>query len=211
MIASTVALLLVSPLCSYRLLFRGTMIADITTLGTITGDRATAALSFGDKRDAKQIIDGLRIQKHITGAAFYDNTGKLFVQYVSTNTPNESFPEHPAPDGARFEGDRLVFFRQVYDAGVLDGTVCLKSDLKALDDRFLRYGGIILLFTVASLLITLFLSARLQRIISRPIFHLADTAMAVSANKNYSSRAKKNANDEMGQLIDRFNENARPD
>ena len=208
MIASTVALLLVSAaFVTYELVtFRSTMIADISTLGTITGDRSTAALSFEDKNDAEQILGGLRIKKNITGAAFYDKSGKLFVKYLSKGTPAESFPARPGPDGARFEGDRLVFFKQIYDVGGLEGTVCLKSDLKELDERFVRYAGIILLFTVASLLVTLFLSARLQRIISGPIFQLAETAKAVSTDKNYSMRATKHGNDEMGQLIDRFNE-----
>ncbi len=208
MIASTVALLLVSAaFVAYELFtFRGTMVADITTLGTITGDRSTAALSFEDKRNAKQILDGLRITKNITGAAFYDKRGKLLHNTFRQTRPR-SPSRHTRKPMARVSKATGWFFRQIYDeTGEFDGTVCLKSDLKALDERFLRYGGIILLFTFASLLITLFLSARLQRIISRPIFHLADTAMAVSANKNYSMRAIKNGNDEMGQLIDRFNE-----
>src|SRR5206468_10054590 len=49
-------------------------------------------------------------------------------------------------------------------------------------------------------------SSDLQRIISRPIFHLAKTARAVSNDKNYSVRATKHGNDELGQLIDGFNE-----
>jgi signal transduction histidine kinase/FixJ family two-component response regulator/HAMP domain-containing protein len=208
MIASTVALLLVSAgFVAYELFtFRLTMATDISTLGTIIGDRSTAVLSFKDKEGAEQIIGGFRIKRHITGAALYDETGKLFTVYRSADAPAEAFPQTPGPEGARFEGDRLVFFKQIYDGGGLEGTICVKSDLKELDQRFTRYAGIILLFTVASLLVTLFLSSRLQRIISRPIFQLAETAMAVSANKNYSMRAAKHGNDEMGQLIDRFNE-----
>ena len=53
---------------------------------------------------------------------------------------------------------------------------------------------------------TLVLSNLLQRVISRPIFHLAETAKSVSDGKNYSVRATKEGNDELGQLVDRFNE-----
>src|SRR5207244_4465436 len=101
-------------------------------------------------------------------------------KYTAKNTPGESFPSQAEVDGARFEGDRLVVFKQFNDREGFAGTVCLKSDLGEWNERITRYGGIILLFTAASLLVTLFLSSRLQRIISRPIFHLAETAKAVS-------------------------------
>ena len=208
MIATTVALLLVSgAFVAYELFtFRQTMTADISTFGDITGDLCTAALSFENPDEAGKYLRMLKEKEHITGAMLYDKDGKQFAKYLSKNSPGETFPEHPEVDGARFEGDRLVFFKKIYDREGFAGTICLKSDLKGLDERFVRYAGIILLFSVVSLLVTLLVSARLQRIISRPISKLADTAMAVSANKNYSMRAVKHGNDEMGQLIDRFNE-----
>jgi signal transduction histidine kinase/HAMP domain-containing protein len=208
MIASTVALLLVSAaFVTYELFtFRQTMATDISTLGTVIGERSTAVISFGRPDEAQLILGSFQIKEHITGAALYDRDGVLFAAYRSVNSPKEFFPARPEPDGAQFQGDRLVFFKRLYDNGEFEGTICVKSDLKELDERFIRYAGIILLFTVASLLVTFFLSSRLQRIISRPISQLAETAMAVSANKNYSMRATKQGNDEMGQLIDRFNE-----
>ena len=205
MIATTVALLLVSAgFVAYELFtFRQTMVADLSMLAEITGNHSTAALSFRDKSAAEEALSALKLNRHITGAALYDTNGTVFA--TATNLA-DSFPQHPEWNGARFEHDRLVIFKPIYDAGGPIGTVCLKSDLKALDERFLRYANIILLFTVLSLVVTFFLSKWLQRIISRPIFRLADTAMAVSANKNYSMRAVKHGNDEIGQLIDRFNE-----
>src|SRR5438105_1738694 len=162
MIASTVALLLVSAgFVAYELITcRQTMATDISTLGTIIGDRSTATLSFGKPDEAWVILGALKIKEHITGAALYDKDGKLFTAYRSANSPKEYFPARPEMDGTRFEGDRLVFFKRVYDAGDLEGTICVKSDLEELDQRFTRYAGIILLFTVASLLVTLFLSSR---------------------------------------------------
>ena len=207
MIASTVALLLVSAgFVTYELFtFRQTMVSDLSMLGKIIGDRSTAALSFDNKGDAEQTLHALSFKNHITSAALYDKNGNLFAKYLSPNAPADSFPPRPESDVARFERDRLVVFRRIYDEGGFAGTVCLKSDLQELNERFVRYAGMILLFTVASWLVTLFLSRLLQRVISRPIFHLAETAKAVSIEKNYSMRAAKHGNDEMGQLIDRFN------
>ena len=60
-------------------------------------------------------------------------------------------------------------------------------------DRLERYAGIIVLFMLASSLVTYLLSSLLQRIISRPILELAATARTVSADKNYAVRARKRA------------------
>ena len=49
------------------------------------------------------------------------------------------------------------------------------------------------------------LSALLERALSRPVLQLAETAQRVSEQKDYSIRAKKYAQDELGQLTDQFN------
>src|SRR5207244_9927595 len=64
-------------------------------------------------------------------------------------------------------------------------------------------GGAIMLG--ASLIAFLF-SSRLQRVISQPVLSLARTAKVVSEQKDYSLRAEKRTDDEIGFLIDRFNE-----
>jgi signal transduction histidine kinase/ActR/RegA family two-component response regulator len=49
------------------------------------------------------------------------------------------------------------------------------------------------------------ISARLQKIISRPILDLVETAAQVSDKKDYSVRAAKGSDDEIGLLISTFN------
>ena len=56
------------------------------------------------------------------------------------------------------------------------------------------------------MLVAFLLSNRLQRLVSDPILHLARVAHVVAQEKNYSVRAKKQSGDELGQLIDGFNE-----
>src|ERR1700730_14875387 len=50
------------------------------------------------------------------------------------------------------------------------------------------------------------MAARLQRPISNPILELAWTTKMVTGTRDYSIRAGKKSNDEVGVLIDGFNE-----
>jgi signal transduction histidine kinase/HAMP domain-containing protein len=208
MIASTVALLLVSAgFVSYELItFRQTMRHDLSTLAEIIGNESTAALDYEDSDVATQILGGLSAKPHIVAGALYDPKGKLLASYsVAGNkmTP----PSKPASESMRFENDALLLFHQIHSKkGGFEGTIYLRSDLQELRDRFVRYAEMIFFLMAISLVVTLVLSSLLQRVISRPIFHLAETATAVSAEKNYSMRATKHGDDEMGRLIDRFNE-----
>ena len=60
-------------------------------------------------------------------------------------------------------------------------------------------------FFLLSLTFLLIPSAVLQRVLSRPITQLAETVRRVAEDKDYSVRAEKLANDELGQLTDQFN------
>jgi PAS domain S-box-containing protein len=86
------------------------------------------------------------------------------------------------------------------------GSIYIQSDSKELYVRMRLYAIIAAAVVLGSALVALGLSSRLQRVISRPILELAQTASMVSSQKNYSVRAERRTGDELGLLVDRFNE-----
>lgn len=209
MIASTVALLLVSAgFVTYELVVsRRMMKSDLLTLGQFIGDQSTAVLTYGDAKSANEELQALVDRKHITAAVLYDNTGHILASYRSAQAARETLPLRPGPDALpEFKPDRLFLYHDIWLDGQFLGTLYLESDLQELHDQFLYLGGIVILFMGTSWLVTLFLSSLLQRVITRPIFHLAETARAVTAEKNYSLRVAQAGRDELGQLVDGFNE-----
>src|SRR5215210_499911 len=183
--------------------FRQEMASDLSTLADIVGQNCTAALSFHDEADARETLQALRSQSSIIAAAVYDIEGRLFAKYDPRG--RMSFPARPAKDSG-FEPDALVVFRPVKLEGQTIGTVYLRSNLDALTSRVkvqaLTVGAVFL----ASGIVALFLSSGLQRLISRPILDLAETARTVSDRKDFSIRAAKRSSDELGRLVDAFNE-----
>ena len=213
MVASTVALLLVAAgFVAYDLgTFRKKMADDLSTLAQIIGDRSQAALSFRDQAVAQDMLHALVYQKHVVAAALYEASGKLLAQYPTYLTSTQ-LPDRPASEpGLQFGRDRLghdglMLFHRVYAGPDFVGTLYLESDLQAQYELLAHYAGIVLLLISVAWVLTLFLSGRLQRVISRPIFHLAETTRTVSADKNYAVRATKHGSDELGRLTDDFNE-----
>jgi signal transduction histidine kinase/CheY-like chemotaxis protein len=188
-----------------QLAFRSSMRSDLNTLADIFASSSTAALSFGDPKDAKNILSELRAKRSITRAAIYSVDGRPFAEYV--RDPNDHTPAPGIrPDGSWFESKGLRQFKHVMLDGQTIGAIYLESDLDDLHSRLKRFTGIAAGVLFLSSLFALVLATGLQRIISRPIAHLAATARNISSQKNYSGRAVKEADDELGQLIDTFNE-----
>lgn len=206
--SSTLALLLIAAgFASYEWFsVRRTMVQDLSTVGQIIGSQSTGAITFGYNRDAQEILKALSAKKHVTAAAIYKGNHLFALYYASGVSPYQIVPVHPRPVGWRFAGNHLVMWRPIEMGGTRIGTIYLCSDLEALHARLWSYALTVLVFMVASLAVTYLLAARLQRIISRPIFHLAQTAKSVSADRNYAVRAQRESGDELGQLTDDFNE-----
>jgi signal transduction histidine kinase/ActR/RegA family two-component response regulator len=208
MAASTFALLMVSSgFVLYELFtYRQEMTRDLSTLADIIGNRSSAALLFEERIDAEDTLGALSGKRHITAAALYNKEGRLFAYFPrSANAPGR-FPEQPEKESVRFGKDRLVLFHEIRGKGGPIGTVFLETNLQEMNERFRRYVAMVLPMLLASLVVTYLLSAFLQRIISKPISHLARTAWTVSKANDYSVRAIKEGDDELGQLMDGFSE-----
>lgn len=207
MVASTVALLLISgSFVTYELIAaRARMRVELFTMAKFIGMQNDGALLYGKKDDAYDSLTALSARPHIVAACIYDAQGGVFATYPA-NLSQQLLPKEPGGQGAWFENDRLKLFQPIKKDGDTIGTVYLESDLNELHARLRQYGWIVLLFTLLSMGITFLLSSFLRRIITEPIANLAQTARAVSAEKNYSVRAAKLSEDELGHFADVFNE-----
>jgi methyl-accepting chemotaxis protein len=179
---------------------------DLETLAEVLGSNSTAALTFNDPAAAREVLQSLSAKEHIMAAALYRiDEAASFATYV--RDPALATFSFPAPEssGTRFEFKRLVVFRTIVLDGHRLGTVFLASDLGEFAElmrlSFALFGLIVVSLSVGAF----FLAARMQRAISDPILMLAQTARQVTSEKDFSLRATRGANDEVGVLIDGFN------
>ena len=174
-------------------------------MANVIGANSSAALSFKDQNAAKETLGALRAEPYVISACLYTHDGQVFATYFREG----SVPMPPpavGEEGLTFGDTTLNLFHKITLEGDIVGTVLIQSDLRLIRERLQTYLGIIGVVMLSATVVAFLLSLRLQKLISGPILHLADTANSVASQKNYSIRADKSSNDEMGVLIDRFNE-----
>jgi signal transduction histidine kinase/DNA-binding NarL/FixJ family response regulator len=186
--------------------FRHLLVQDLRTQAEIIGYNSAGAMEFKDVPAATATLTALTAKEDIVAAVLFGVDGKEFAHYSRTNnTFPKVLPSLAQDQGYRFYGGYLQVFHDVTLNGEHLGTLFLQSDMRQWSVRAKRYGGILCIFVLISGSFALFVSSKLQRLISRPILHLEDSMREVSANKNYSVRATKSYGDEIGRLIDGFN------
>jgi signal transduction histidine kinase/CheY-like chemotaxis protein len=207
MLTVTAALLLVCSvlLASSLIATRGAMKGELELLARMIGQNSTAALSFNDHESAQELLQGLGAQPTLLAGFLYSADGKAFAGYLRPGTV-ETPPPVPRVYRTAFEPGRLTVFQPVMLEGQLLGSIYLESDLRVLHDRLVSSAGISLGLLVCSGVFAFALGTRLQKFVSDPVLHLVQTAKAVTLLKNYGIRARKQTDDELGTLIDGFNE-----
>ena len=199
-------LMLVSVFTYEYLRLRQTTVRQLSTIGNIIAANSTAALAFANHDDAEEILSALKGKPQIIAAALYDNHENLFSKY-SVNLADDSLPVAPQKDGFQFNGESLSGFLPVMEGDKRLGTLYLKYDMGAVMREWLSASlGIAGAVMTIALLVGYLLSRKLQQQISQPIFALAGTAKSISERQDFSVRAEKLGNDELGLLTDAFNQ-----
>jgi len=189
---------------AYR--FKELRVEDLNALANIVGTNSTAALEFKDPNAAQDILHALAAKPHILAAAIYDRDGAPFALYRKRSTTDRYTPPHVETAVSHFTSDRVLIFQTINFSGEKVGTVFLEGDTveyrQLLEGYLLFFGLIVAVVSLGAFA----MAARLQRPISNPILELAWTTKMVTSSRDYSIRAGKRSEDEVGILIDGFNE-----
>jgi PAS domain S-box-containing protein len=206
LVSSAVALLLAClAFGAYEVIsYRRALVLHLSTLAEIVGNNSTAALDFNDHKVAEETLSGLRAEPDILGAVLYNREGAVWALY---QRPGRILvPPAVRSAGHQFRQHTLELFMPVRANGELIGTVFLRADSHTLYDRLQQYVGIALgVFCVAAV-VSLLISASLMRMVTEPILSLLQTTRTVAHSQDFSVRADRQTKDELGALVDGFNE-----
>ncbi|MBC7359341.1 MAG: response regulator [Desulfacinum sp.] len=204
-----------SSLLSYR------SMVHLSTLARVVGGNCVAALSFDDAEAASDTLRSLKTVPDIRMAFVFRPDGSVFASYIRRGGNAKELMQQVAREleevsryrqgivepllEAFLDGD-LDILEPIELDGELLGRIFISQDMSSLVKSLLTgtvIGGGLLLFSV---LLAYVLAWRLHPSVSGPILGLQNTMSRVSRERDYSLRARKESEDELGALVDGFNE-----
>jgi signal transduction histidine kinase len=175
--------------------------ASATVFARIVADNVTAAVSFDDAAAAMETLNSLRAESSIIASCIYTPRG-LFAQYVVAGAA--PCPEKPPVDA---NGSSIVLVSTPIELNGKDiGLAQIRATLAPAYAQLRLEVAIIGAILIIAALFAFALSSQLHKLVSEPILSLANAAHEVSRRKDYSIRATKQSEDELGTLVDAFNE-----
>jgi two-component system sensor histidine kinase/response regulator len=201
---------------------------QLSALAGVVAANSVDALAFNDRRLATQVLAALQVQDNLGSAVLYDSKGRVFASWRAAHRDSaaggaaaaaaaDSEPlaglDPAAIDQANAQG-RLPWLRamrlyRTIGQGPAEappaGVVMIEADQLPMWLDLLRALGVMALAMVAALFTALALARRVQRGIADPIGKLINTAQKVAASQNYTLRIAHARTDELGTLIDSFN------
>jgi PAS domain S-box-containing protein len=160
MVVSAVALLLASGgFCAYDLYsFRLALVRNVSMQAQIIGDNTVSALLFNDPHSAEKTLSALRANPNLMYAQIYTRDSQPFAGYWRDGV-GESAALPVIPQGQiqsyGFTDGHLGLARSIIFQGKPTGTVYIRSDLGAMNDRLKSYALIVIVVLLVSLLFAL--------------------------------------------------------
>jgi signal transduction histidine kinase/methyl-accepting chemotaxis protein len=186
--------------------FQGTMVRELTSLADVIGTNSKAALAFRDPRAGEETLAALGADPRIVSAVILTKDGEAFATYHGRGAKAPLVSPIPQEETGFSWVGRVTVSRPIVLDDERIGTIYIRADLQKVYARLRQYAMIAAGVLTAASIAAFLLSSRLQRVISGPILHLVQTAEAVSSRRDYSVRAVKSTEDELGLLVERFNE-----
>ncbi len=202
--------------------------AQLVTLANVIGANAASALLFNDLKVAEQNLAVLRAKPDVPYALIDDPQEKMLAEYRAAALTDEQRDQiwkwhEELEKGEKGEikagkatfsvagllgvQDRMLAVKApIQQDGQILGFVEIYSDLRELSDNLYRYYWIIAGLLVASLALAALLAAWLQAVISGPILRLRTAMSDIADTRDYAVRAPRASDDELGALVDGFND-----
>lgn len=180
-------------------------IVRFDSLATVLAANSSAAIAFRDDKAAFEVISSLSSQNDVVWSGIRLMNDEIFIQ-----TKAGSFEPAASQDNSFALFDTLLGNIEVKKAIVFDGSklgdFIIIGDMSRLYHRLIQQTYVGLGMFVIAMLSALALADRLQRVVSVPVKRLLETMEKVVRGKDFGYRAERVSNDELGTLVDGFNE-----
>jgi signal transduction histidine kinase len=177
---------------------------ELDSVAQIIENLSGPVIALGSPESIGDFLKALGGKPHIVGAFVRLADGRTAARIGRLD--ERLLQQPPASDGFHTVRGELVYVHPIADQGERLATLYLLSDYRVRSARLHGlYASILLAVLASSFLVAVIVSSRLERLICGPIQALADTARRIARGGDYALRAKKEAEDEVGEFTDTFN------
>ena len=186
--------------------FKTQMARDLHIKARILGYNAGLELAQVQNSTGRLSLQAFHQDPSILVAALHLNGRPQYITFIGKGQSQKNLPkgELPSPEGSTAEC--MWSTAPITSHGKQVGFAYISSDFKAWDRREIDYLKLVCVLFAACSFLAFVIASVLQSIITRPLFKLSAAMKRVSDEKVYRIRAEKETNDEVGKLIDGFNE-----
>jgi len=170
---------------------------QLETLAQVTASNSQGTLMFLDSKSAQQTLDSLKLIPAIIEASLFAKDGRNIASF--NRKPAISLPEWLPKKEVYLEQPVLIEKERL-------GTLTLRAELSKIWIDLFSNLGIIASAMLASFFVAKMIARRLADKLTQPIFELANAAEQVSHSDSYQVRVAKRENNEIGTLVDAFND-----
>lgn len=179
----------------------------VTTLAQATSFNSQAALTFDDAKETSHVLSSLNSDSNVVYACVIRASGGVFAEWHKTlNAKSKERCVDQADNRQQWFAKRLHIKEPIYLEQELIGYLHIDVSMMSLWLTLITYLIGLAVLLVLALLVAAFFGLRLGKNLTEPILSLATMAEVVSTQKNYALRAMGSGSDEIGHLVDRFNE-----
>jgi diguanylate cyclase (GGDEF)-like protein/PAS domain S-box-containing protein len=185
---------------------RGQLVTELKSQAKIVGANSVAALLFDDPKAAEDTLKALAAIKNVRFAMLHDQQGRPFAIYKRSDSAKPHADTLPEGFDYKFDANQVDLYMPVMMKDQRVGTVHISSSLATIYAQLIRSVLWSLLTIMVSFAVGLLIYTRLHRLVTTPIADLAATITAVRKERDYSLRARQWAADEVGHLVEGFND-----
>jgi diguanylate cyclase (GGDEF)-like protein/PAS domain S-box-containing protein len=180
---------------------------DLTAVATIIANRSTAALLYDDKDLAKENLEVVDTLSAVRAACIYDAKGRVFTQLLNVKHGHETgvCPSNISNLYTQFTDTHLSLVQPIVIDGEQHGVVYIHADFTRAYWHKIQFIGVLFLVLLSISVLSFFLVTPFLKLISIPVSRLVNSVKAITATHDYSLRAIKVNDDELGILVDAFN------
>jgi len=184
--------------------FKQQMSDEFTTITKIIADRSNAAILFSDTVALTETISSLSLHKAVKIGCTYDSSGTLLASY-KLKKQTLSCPTNPDPSFEGFVDKDFHVSEPILLDEQVEGLVYIRTSTAKLREEIQATLNLVLILSVFIIIAALVFARYIQRFISDPLVQLEKIARSVTHNQDYSHRAEKQNDDEIGELVSAFN------